>query len=66
MSDCPYLKTDCSDYMQEAQALSIGLAARIQEHFCQGDYKACSRYQMGKDGLLAANPDVHPWSQLAS
>ncbi|MFP4138944.1 MAG: hypothetical protein ACOCZU_04355 [Planctomycetota bacterium] len=62
---CPYrTQHACSTYIEAAGEISDSLAERIEDHYCNGDYHSCSRYQAARNGTLVSEPDLAPWSDI--
>ena len=64
MRQCPYQDTACAQYLANARELSAGLASRIEEHYCLGTFRVCSRYRAAEDNELMRNPDLPPWASV--
>lgn len=54
----------CSTYIEAAGEISSSLAERIEDNYCNGDYRSCSRYQAAQHGTLVSEPDLAPWSDI--
>jgi hypothetical protein len=64
---CPYhRKPECSAYLEAARDISYRLADRIEDHYCNGDYRTCSRYKAAEEGTLSNRQDLAPWSEPKS
>jgi hypothetical protein len=64
---CPYYrKHPCSAYLEDTREISEQLADRIEDHYCNGDYRTCSRYKAAEEGTLSSRQDLAPWSEPRS
>ena len=66
MRQCPYQDTACAPYLANTRELSPGLASRIEEHYCHGTFRVCSRYcAAGRNELMRA-PNLTPWASVSA